>query len=428
MQMKKSLFLLIVFSFCLCLGWASASTILFQGFNWESCNKPGGWYNSLLSSVDDLAHAGVSHVWLPPPSHSVSPQGYLPGKLYDLNASKYGTEAELKALIAALHQRGIKAVADVVINHRTATKQDARGVWCIFEGGTPDGRLNWGPSYICRDDVKYGDGRGNLDSGEGYDAAPDIDHLNPRVQMELTGWMNWLKDDIGFNGWRFDYAKGYAPGVMRQYIEKTSPDFAVGEIWNALSYGQDGKPNYNQDAHRNDLARWVQNAGGGVSVFDFTTKGILQAAVGGEWWRMRDCNSKPPGTIGVMPRNSVTFIDNHDTGSTQKLWAFPSDKIIQGYAYILTHPGVPTIFYDHFFQWGLMGQIEALVAVRTRNGIHETSTVNILAAEADAYVAMIDGKVIVKIGPKFDVGNLIPPGFKVTISGKDYSVWEKNTQ
>lgn len=24
----------------------------------------------------------------------------------------------------------------------------------------------------------------------------------------------------------------------------------------------------------------------------------------------------------------------------------------QGYAYILTHPGIPTVFYDHFFDWG----------------------------------------------------------------------------
>lgn len=59
----------------------------------------------------------------------------MPGRLYDLDASKYGNRDELKSLINALHGSGIKAVADIVINHRTAEKQDGRGKWSIFEGG-----------------------------------------------------------------------------------------------------------------------------------------------------------------------------------------------------------------------------------------------------------------------------------------------------
>ena len=38
-----------------------------------------------------IADAGITSVWLPPPSDSVSPQGYLPRDLYDLN-SAYGSE------------------------------------------------------------------------------------------------------------------------------------------------------------------------------------------------------------------------------------------------------------------------------------------------------------------------------------------------
>ncbi|GJN03770.1 hypothetical protein PR202_ga21248 [Eleusine coracana subsp. coracana] len=51
--------------------------VLFQGFNWESWKAQGGWYNCLKARVNDIADAGVTHVWLPPPSHSVSPQGIL---------------------------------------------------------------------------------------------------------------------------------------------------------------------------------------------------------------------------------------------------------------------------------------------------------------------------------------------------------------
>jgi alpha-amylase len=83
-----------------------------------------------------------------------------------------------------------------------------------------------------------------------------------------------------------------------------------------------------------------------------------------------------------------------------------------------------TQFYDHFFDWGLKDQIAKLTAIRQRNGINSKSTVNILAADADIYVAKIDDKVIVKLGPKTDLGNLIPSNFHVSASGQDYAVWE----
>jgi hypothetical protein len=58
--------------------------------------------------------------------------------------------------------------------------------------------------------------------------------------------------------------------------------------------------------------------GGLAGAFDVTTKGILHATLEKcEYWRLADAANKPPGVMGWWPSRAVTFLENHDTGSTQ---------------------------------------------------------------------------------------------------------------
>jgi alpha-amylase len=81
-------------------------------------------------------------------------------------------------------------------------------------------------------------------------------------------------------------------------------------------------------------------------------------------------------------------------------------------------------FYDHYIEWRLMKPIKKLAEIRKRNGITATSSVNILAAENDLYMAKINNKIIVKVGHKLDLGNLPLNAEIAATSGQDHALWE----
>lgn len=387
-----------------------STAILLQGFHWDSSEYDYGWYNTMALNVSAIAALGVTHVWFPPPSDSTSDNGYLPRRLNVLD-SHYGTESELKTTVAALKAVGINSVADVVINHRVGTSG-----WGDFTDPA------WGTDAVTSDD-EWGAGTGAADTGEGYASGRDLDHTNATVQAGVVSWIqNRLFGDIGFTGIRYDYAKGYAPYYAGLYARQTQPDFCVGELWEDLDYS-------NVDANRQKLMDYIDDNGGVCGAFDFTTKGLLNKALADNAYGVLANGSAPAGGIGWWPAKMVTFVDNHDTGPAescdagQNLWPVPCGSVMQGYAYILTHPGVPTLFWPHLFDWGLYDPIKTLVDIRHSQNITSTSTVSVQAAEDGLYAAIIDARTAMKIGPdSWSPGD----GWSLATSGENYAVWTRD--
>ena len=81
-------------------------------------------------------------------------------------------------------------------------------------------------------------------------------------------------------------------------------------------------------------------------------------------------------------------------------------------------------FYDHVFDWNLKQEISALAAVKKWDPPGEQAEHP--RREGDVYVAMIDDKVITKIGSRYDLGSLIPSDFHAVAHGNNYCVWEKS--
>jgi len=384
------------------------ATVMIQGFHWTSWQS-GSWWGEVKNKAGELSAAGIDLVWLPPPSDSLSPEGYMPRRLEVLD-SGYGTAAQLSSAVRALHGAGLRVIADVVVNHRVGSKD-----WADFTAPA------WGPDSVCSDD-EWGRGQGAPDTGKGFHAARDIDHTKKYVRDSVKAWLSALRAGPGFDGWRYDYARGFSPEYLLEYNRASGASFAVAEIWD------DFDPDAS-DAHRQASCDWMDAAGGEIKVFDFTTKGLLQqAALSGEYWRLAGADGRPSGVLGWWPANAVTFIDNHDTGPSPsgsvqgRSWPFPSDKVAAGYAYILTHPGIPCVYWPHFFDWGLKDGIAALIKIRRAAGITASSAVSIARAEQGLYAAFVDGKVAVKLGDKpWNPG----AGWRPAASGGGYAVWTK---
>lgn len=391
----------------------ASTDVMLQGFHWNSASA-GGWWTTVKNNAAALKAAGFTMIWLPPPSDAASTQGYLPRQLNVLDSS-YGTEAELTQALAALNAQGIKPIADLVVNHRVGTTN-----WADFTNPT------WpGCSAVVAGD-EWTSACGNADSGEGYAAARDLDHSQANVRADLKTWMNSRLKGVGFAGWRFDFVKGFAGSYVKEYVTATDPWFCVGEFW-PTNYFDANNPN----DWKQQIVNWVDATTGTCAAFDFATKGLLNDALNNNnYTRLKASDGKPAGGIGWWPSRHVTFVDNHDTGPSeacgngQNHWPVPCAKVMQGYAYVLTHPGIPTVYWAHYFNWGLGSSIQALMDIRKSAGLTSESTVSIQRAESGLYAAIVGGKVAVKLGS----GSWSPgTGWTQAASGTDYTVWTTST-
>lgn len=192
--------------------------------------------------------------------------------------------------------------------------------------------------------------------------------------------------------------QGYDGKYVAEYVNATVPELAFGEYWDTCSYS-DGVLSYSQDSHRQRTIDWCDATGGTCAAFDFTLKGILQEAVSRqEYWRLVDSQGKPPGVLGLWSSRAITFLENHDTGSTLQHWPFPWENVSEGYAYLLTHPGTPCIFFDHFFyDENIKNDILKLIDIRKRFGLDYKADVVVQKAYNDVYAALINKKLAMKV-------------------------------
>lgn len=331
-------------------------TVFYQIFVRSFYDSDGngiGDFNGILEKLDYLndgnasttTDLGISGIWLMPINPSPSYHGYDVTDYYNVN-SDYGTMEDFERLLEECHQRGIRVIMDMVLNHTSSQHpwfQEART-------GPDSERRDW---YIWSETDPGYYGPWNQDvwypSSSGYYYAlfwsemPDLNYTNPEVTAEMEGVARFWLEQVGVDGFRLDAARHLIEdGRNQENTEATHAwwrDFrtvykavnpealAVGEIW-TNSYAVN---DYLQGDEL-DMA------------FDFElAKAILD--------NVRQYNGRGMGgdmkrSFELFPAGSyATFITNHDQERVMATFLGSIEKATLAGSILLTGPGVPFIYY-----------------------------------------------------------------------------------
>ncbi|BDD04012.1 alpha-amylase [Aureibacter tunicatorum] len=342
--------------------------VMMQGFYWD-VPAGGTWWDVVKSKVPAWSEAGITSIWLPPVSKAQNgalSMGYDPTDYFDLGEfdqngsieTRFGSKDELTNLIDEAHNYNIEVYADIVINHNSGgQKEDNQytGVpyWTKFDvasGKFTRSQHDFHPNYIHQNDPQV------------FGGFPDLCHHHFYVQEWLWkadySFAKYLKDEIGFDGWRFDFVKGFEPWVVKDWLEHNG-GFSVGELW-------DGNATY--------LEQWANEANS--SAFDFACYYAMKEAFDGN-----DLNKlNNDMLLKRNPYKAVTFVANHDTN---EIW----NKNL-AYAYILTHEGLPCLFYRDYEEWLDKDKLNNLIWIHDNLAGGSTS---VLYTDNDEYIAKRNG-------------------------------------
>lgn len=406
-------------------GWpANYGGVMLQGFYWDSYSDTQ-WTN-LTSQADELSKY-FKLIWVPQSGwcKSTTYMGYYPIYWFD-QRSAFGSEDDLRTMISTFKKKDTGIIADVVVNHKNGVSN-----WCDFANETVTGK-NTGKTYsvtwdntdytqICNNDEANTDSRsgamgkikGAADTGLGDTGCRDLDHTNATTQQNIKTYEDFLLNEMGYTGFRYDFVKGYDPKYIKIYNETSKPKFSVGEYWQGTVtdtwYG---------DHPFGGVKDWVEATGKTSAAFDFPMKYLIRDAFGGNWKELANYTKRT--LVGIEPQYAVTFIDNHDTGEPHDNPDPQRANVEAANAYILAMPGTPCVWISHWKSYKYT--IKKCILARKIAGVTNTSRILKSEGQDNGYVLIVEGNkgnVMLLLGsPTYDT-----TGYQLACEGPEFKYY-----
>lgn len=319
-----------------------------------------GDLKGLRGKLDYLSDMGVGGLWLMPVFDAKSDHGYDTVDYYSIDPD-YGTNEDMRELIAAARERGIVVILDFVMNH---TSTDCAWFQNALDGGD---KRDWyrfyregadSPSLLTAQpwgSPVWHDSRGGKYYGIFWDGMPDLNLGNPEVKDELLKIARyWL--DMGVAGFRLDATShffAYGEEELKQRTDLSGaflaeldaalradyPDlYIVGEAWETLD-------------KRKDILAGID------SVFDFdfgetlirllNQGGDANAALKTICANEFACEAANPDFLNAV------FLTNHDQNRVLAQLKYDKERYRLAAGVLLTFSGNPFLYYGE--EIGMLG-------------------------------------------------------------------------
>jgi alpha-glucosidase len=195
--------------------WKEAVAYQVYPRSFNDSNDDGiGDLRGVINKLDYLQDLGIDVIWLSPMYKSPNDDnGYDISDYQDI-MDEFGTMEDFDELLASIHERGMKLILDLVVNHTSdehpwfiesrSSKDSAKRDWYIWKDPKPDGSepTNWESifngstwEYDSKTDQYYF----HLFSKK----QPDLNWENPKVRSAIISMMNWWFEK-GIDGFRVD--------------------------------------------------------------------------------------------------------------------------------------------------------------------------------------------------------------------------------
>lgn len=319
--------------------------------------RHGGDLQGIMNKLDYIKDLGMTTIWINPffenNMKDYSYHGYSITDFYETDP-RLGSNELYKELVATSHEKDLKVVMDVVVNHCGINH------WWMKDLPTEDWinnhkkfQTNYRGSVIADPHASKYD-RNRFTTGWFVETMPDLNQNNPYLANYLIQNLLWWIEYSGIDGLRMDtqpYAEIDFVTRLAQRITLEYPDFTIlGETWlqkvALTAFFQQNSPvskDYNSHIPTNTDFPLYYAIKTGLNQEDGWTTGLAQIY----YVLARDF-------LYSDSFKNVIFLDNHDLDRFYSSVGEDLNKFKMGIGILLTMRGIPMMYYgDEIIMTGL---------------------------------------------------------------------------